>query len=315
MFKYTSRTGKERAIEFNAAAAIQARIVDGTPWNDIGRGGPELDVKERAVRFGRHCNVANLIDLRPSAEWAAEVRAFALENDVDVDEALRLCVSTPRGPMGAKAPAETPAELPADMPADGLASTIRRLERAAAETALLHKQVKEELELRGRHYAETADMIERHLNSAKNLQEMLDRVDEAAEAEAEETPAETPPADEEAIAETPPADDAADESPAELPAEEETPAETADVDETPSLLTLADEEAEAEETPAAPAETADEKRKRLLETHIEGVFESGPRAALQTELDELTAANAAAETAEETPAAPAAPPADYDMPF
>lgn len=296
-FTYVSpKSGKERTIGLNPQACLQARLVDGMPWNDIGRTGEHQDELERATRFGDNCNVANIMDVRPTPEWRAEVVKFAEEGGHDVDACLAKSMSAPRKSNGgvtqvAAAPATTTA-LP-EVSASEIDVTLRKLERRAKETTLLRRLVAEELELKARHYAEEEELLTAHIDAVKLLQKELAELDEASDEKSDEVP----PADDEEVDEdgddTPPEDDGG--VPPESPedgdeeVDEEVPAGPAeDGAETPSQ--------DADNTPPEEGgagqeevvEDVDETDTLLVEDVDEDVDETPPEVLVETDDEEAT---------------------------
>ena len=96
MFQYTTETGKTKVVDINVEACMQARV-EGMSWAQIGTGETlEGGVLERTTRFGRNCNQASLGLLRASNEWADAVRAFAVDNGLNVDETVAKWCRAPR---------------------------------------------------------------------------------------------------------------------------------------------------------------------------------------------------------------------------
>ena len=196
MFTYESpKSRKSRSIDLNAQACLQARIVDGMTWNDIGQGMFKhgQDANQRAVQFGTKCNVANLMDVRTTPEWETEVHKFAAENGHDLNICLQKAMSTARGSNGngSTAPTATAVALPTVSESE-LAVTLRKLEARAKETDLLARIASEDLALKTKHYTEESELLETHIQAVKTLQAELQAAEAAAaETESEEVETET----------------------------------------------------------------------------------------------------------------------------
>ena len=297
-FTYVSpKSGKQRTIGLNPQACLQARLVDGMPWNDIGRTGEHQDELERATRFGDNCNVANIMDVRPTEEWRAEVVKFAEEGGHDVEACLAKSMSAPRKTNGgvtqvAAAPATTTA-LP-EVSASEIDVTLRKLERRAKETTLLRRLVAEELELKARHYAEEESLLTAHIDAVKTLQKELAELDAKSDEEAAEEAAtksdDAPPETDDDDDDTPPEDGGVppetndEEVPAD-PAEDGAETPSQDADNTPPEeggAGLEDDEEEEEEVDEDVDEPATLLTDNMVEDNDEDVDETPPEVLVET---------------------------------
>ena len=164
----STKNGKTKTIDLNVHACLQARHIEGISWNNIG----QMEEPARTERFGRHCNVANLMDVRLTTEWADEARAYAEKGGHDVNEVLAVAVSTPRGAT-TTTPTTTPtASAPAlpEVSESDIAGVLRKLERRAMESAVLSRIATQEMEMKARHYAEEQEMLAQHITAVKELQ-------------------------------------------------------------------------------------------------------------------------------------------------
>lgn len=120
---YTSpKYNRARTIALEVTKCMQARL-DGRSWNAIGTASTEEEKATRAVLYGMECNVANLMDVRCSPEWAVAADEFAEEGGHDVAMIRRMMISVPRGarplapaPAPAPAPPSAPSALPMSAP-------------------------------------------------------------------------------------------------------------------------------------------------------------------------------------------------------
>ena len=247
----STKNGKEKTIDLNAQACLQARMVEGMSWNHIANAGPHQTKLEREAKFGKQCNSAHLSDVRQTPEWRAEIEKFAAEGGHNLDECLAKCVFTKRGTNGASGTQKTLTPTLPEVSETDLASTLLRLEHREKEVALVSRLAAEEFGLKAKHYTEVAEQIATHIEAVKTLQAEIAAAVAEAEAAAAEAANESP--EEEApeadnVDDVEDADEDAGEDGDEDPADEDGDDEE-DVDE---------DEADEEEEPAEDVDEEDE---------------------------------------------------------
>ena len=129
---YTSpKYNRARTIALEVTKCMQARL-EGRSWNAIGTASTEEEKATRSVLYGMECNVANLMDVRCSPEWAEAADKFAEEGGHDVAMIRRLMISVPRGSrFAASAPA------PAPTPSAPLQSAVESVYAGSPPTTLV----------------------------------------------------------------------------------------------------------------------------------------------------------------------------------
>ena len=179
MFQYTTETGKTKVVDINVEACMQARV-DGMSWAQIGTGETlEGGVLERTTRFGRNCNQASLGLLRASNEWADAVRAFAVDNGLNVDETVAMWCRAPRvgrgetpSPNGAQngAPSAVPTAVVSEpTPTFAAYSHGVSAEVSAAETILRSEQRIAMSDLTAAHKTAMVELKAAHVRAMEEL--------------------------------------------------------------------------------------------------------------------------------------------------
>lgn len=309
MIKYTTESGKTKVVEINAEACMQARM-EGMSWAHIGTGETlEGGVLERTTRFGRNCNQASLGDLRKSDEWADAVRAFAVTNELNVEETLAKWCRGPRVSRGS-APSENGAPTAVPTPTAVVSEPTPTFEVSAAETILRSEQRIAMSDLTAAHKTAMVELEAAHVRAVEELriaqvsaeQAMLTehagalealKAEEAAAAEAAKAEAEA--AAEAAKAAEEANDEGGDEPPS-PPSEPTTPsedveedAEVSDVEPTEDADVSAEVDTEAE----AHAEELRKRKEHLVRKGemLKAQFEEAASEATQTALHGLMQKN------------------------
>ena len=86
---YSEKYGKQRTIDLNVQACLEARVVSHMAWRDIAT----VTRETRLARYGKHCTYANINDVRESDAFAEATMAFAKAKGLDVDNVLEIVMT------------------------------------------------------------------------------------------------------------------------------------------------------------------------------------------------------------------------------